>query len=40
MSNSPVNVITVFNALTSMRDESADVIAEQVELNVDGFFFS
>ena len=40
VSNTPVNLIPVFNALVAIRDECAGVIAAQVEANVDQLFFS
>lgn len=40
LSNTSLNLIPVFNALVAIRDESAGVIAEQVEANVDQLFFS
>lgn len=40
MSNSPLNLLTVFQALVNIRDESAAVIAKQLELNVEQLFFS
>lgn len=40
MSNSPLNLVTVFQALVTIRDESAEVIAKQLEVNVEQLFFS
>ena len=40
LSNTPLNLIAVFNALVAIRDEPAGVIAAQVEANVDQLFFS
>ena len=40
MSNSPLNLVTVFQALVTIREESAEVIAEQLEVNVEQLFFS
>mgnify|MGYP003384714768 CR=1 FL=1 len=40
MSNSPLNLVTVFQALVAIREESAEVIAKQLEVNVEQLFFS
>jgi TatD DNase family protein len=40
MSNSPLNLINVFQALVLIRDEPKEVITEQIELNVEQLFFS
>jgi len=36
--NSPLRIVNVFNALVNIRCESAEQVAEQIELNVDGIF--
>ena len=38
--NSPLNVLTIFQALSAIREEPAVVIAEQIERNVEQLFFS
>lgn len=38
--NSPVNLMNVFQALIEIREESAEVVAMQLEKNVDHVFFS
>ena len=38
--NSPLNLIAVFQALTALRNESKEVIAEQLEMNVNQLFFT
>jgi len=38
--NSPLNVVSIFQALTTIRTESAEKIAKQIELNVEQLFFS
>jgi len=38
--NSPLNLINVFQALKDIRAESAEVIAEQLEQNVEQLFFT
>jgi TatD DNase family protein len=38
--NTPLNLLSVFSALTNIRDESATAIAEQIESNVNELFFS
>ena len=38
--NSPLNVLTVFQALSAIREEPATIIAEQIERNVEKLFFS
>jgi len=40
LSNSPLNLIKVFQALTKIRAESIEEIAEQIESSVDELFFS
>ena len=40
MINSPLNLINVFQALVSIRGESEELIAEQIEINVEQLFFS
>lgn len=37
--NSPLNLIAVFQALVSIRSEPQEVIAKQIEANVDELFF-
>ena len=39
LSNSPLNITTVFQALVSLRNESKEAIAEQIEKNVEQLFF-
>jgi TatD DNase family protein len=38
--NSPVNLIKVFDVLTSIRTESPETVAEQLEHNIEQVFFS
>jgi TatD DNase family protein len=38
--NSPLNLIAVFQALAAIRDEPQEIIAEQIETNVEQLFFS
>lgn len=38
--NSPVNIINIFQVLKTIRVESAEVIAKQLEDNIDQVFFS
>lgn len=38
--NTPLNLLTVFKALSVIRDESETIIAEQIENNVEQLFFS
>ncbi len=38
--NSPLNLLAIFQALVDIRDESKEVIAEQIELNVEQLFFN
>ena len=40
MNNSPLNLLIVFQALVAIRAESSDVVAQQLELNVDQLFFA
>jgi len=40
INNSPLNVITVFQALSAIREESVIDIAEQIERNVEQLFFN
>ncbi len=40
MINSPLNLIKVFQALTLIRDEPEEFIAEQLDVNVEQLFFS
>ena len=40
MNNSPLNLVTVFQALVAIRSEPKEVIAEQIEANVERLFFS
>jgi len=37
--NTPLNILTVFNALSTIRDEPAAIIAEQIESNIEALFF-
>ncbi len=37
--NSPINVVKVFSVLTSIRDESAEQIATQLEQNINKVFY-
>ncbi len=39
MNNSPINLIAVFQALIAIRDEPEEVIAKQIETNVEQLFF-
>lgn len=39
LNNSPLNLIAVFKALAEIRNESEEVIAEQIEANVEQLFF-
>ncbi|WP_114326647.1 TatD family hydrolase [Candidatus Colwellia aromaticivorans] len=38
--NTPLNLLTVFKALCIIRDEPEEIIAKQIESNVDELFFS
>lgn len=38
--NSPLNLITVYKTLVALRSESDEIIAEQIEQNVEHLFFS
>jgi len=38
--NSPLNIITVFQALSAIREEPSTLIAKQIEMNVDQLFFN
>jgi len=38
--NTPLNILTVFNALSTIRDEPEALIAKQIERNVDQLFFN
>lgn len=38
--NSPTNLIAIFQALTEIRTESAEEIAEQIETNINQLFFT
>lgn len=38
--NSPLNIIPIFQALTKIRSENAEVIANQIERNVEQLFFA
>ena len=38
--NTPLNLMPIFQALSNIREESAEVIAQQLEMNVDTLFFS
>lgn len=38
--NTPLNILTVFNALSTIRDEPAAIIAEQIESNIEALFFN
>ncbi|WP_245560654.1 TatD family hydrolase [Colwellia piezophila] len=38
--NSPVNIITIFELLTTIRTESAEELASQLERNIEQVFFS
>jgi len=38
--NTPLNLLTIFNALATIRDETEPVLAKQIEYNVDSLFFS
>jgi len=40
MNNSPLNLVSLFQALVAIRGEPEDVIAEQIERNVEQLFFS
>ncbi len=40
MNNSPLNLVTVFQALIALRSEPKEVIAEQIEANVEQLFFA
>ncbi|MCW8863744.1 MAG: TatD family hydrolase [Colwellia sp.] len=40
MANSPLNLLKVFQALVEIRDESAEKIATQIEVNVEQLFFN
>lgn len=40
MSNSPLNLIQIFQALAKIRQEPQEFIAEQIETNVEQLFFS
>lgn len=37
--NSPLNILRVFQALVAIRDEPKEIIAEQIEMNVEQLFF-
>lgn len=38
--NTPLNLLTVFDALSALRNESKATIAEQMEINVEQLFFN
>jgi TatD DNase family protein len=38
--NSPLNIVSIFQALVAIRNEPQEVIAEQIEANVEQLFFS
>jgi len=38
--NSPINLIKIFNVLTTIRTESSEEIAEQLEHNIEQVFFT
>lgn len=38
--NTPLNILTVFNALSTIRDEPAAIIAKQIESNIEELFFN
>jgi len=40
INNSPLNLVTVFQALVAIRSEPKEVIAKQIEANVELLFFS
>lgn len=40
INNSPLNLVTVFQALVTIRSEPKEVIAKQIEANVEQLFFS
>lgn len=40
INNSPLNLVTVFQALVAIRSEPKEVIAKQIEANVEQLFFS
>ena len=40
LTNTPLNIITIFNALSSIRHEPEAILAQQIESNVDALFFS
>lgn len=37
--NSPLNILSVFQALVAIRNETKEIIAEQIEMNVEQLFF-
>jgi TatD DNase family protein len=37
--NSPINIMKIFDVLSTIRDENADVIAKQLEQNINHVFF-
>ena len=39
LTNSPINIIKIFSILTSIRAESCEEIAKQLEFNIDDVFF-
>lgn len=40
LTNSPINIIKIFSILTSIRSESPEEIAKQLELNIEDVFFN
>jgi TatD DNase family protein len=40
LTNTPLNLLTVFKALNNIRDEPEEVIAKQIESNVEALFFN
>jgi len=38
--NSPLNLLLVFQALVALRDESEEIIAQQIEVNIEKLFFN